>query len=106
MLVIRRKDGQSITIDHMGERMTVELNGKTLAIDGPRSFRVQRTEKASCVPDRVMCSVSSQGGATVRIAELLPVDDNTTEGHSLVRYASGSVEEVKNEWVTIVHREE
>jgi hypothetical protein len=106
MLVIRRKDGQSITIDHMGERMTVELNGKTLAIDGPRSFRVQRTEKVAGEPDRVMCSVSSQGGASVRIAELLPITDKTTEGYSLVRYANGSVDEVKNDWITIVHREE
>ncbi len=106
MLVIRRKDGQSITIDHMGERMTVELSGKTLAIDGPRSFRVQRTEKVVEDSDRVMCSVSSQGGATVRIAELLPIKESTPDGYSLVRYANGKVEEVNSDWITIVHREE
>ena len=104
MLVIRRKDGQSITIDHMGERITVELNGKTLAIDGPRSFRVQRTEKVDDAPEKVMCVVTSQGGAVVRMGEALGVEEGTAEGFSLVKFGTG-VEEVRDENIRIVTRE-
>ena len=54
MLVVRRKSGQSIVIEHGGETMTVQVRsgqgkGVTMAIDAPMSFRVQREEKVSLV---------------------------------------------------------
>lgn len=49
MLILQRKEGESLTIDHAGEPLTLTIHetrdGKTrLAFEGPESFEVWREE--------------------------------------------------------------
>ena len=115
MLVVTRKDGESVVIRHAGEELVVYRDGRNLKFDGPESFSITRSEtigRAEPLPSEhehvgADCFFRSENNNLQRKGVVTAVHERQSGIRYDVRLGNGaSMKNIKAEYITLVSKVE